>query len=112
MAGVLSYCKIENMEVTPRMSHYLMEIDSKVQLGNYLAVSLSSIPLLELFTTRVKPHTRLKDIGEYDWEQFGNSMGAVHPITKQLVNTIADEARMFSSGKEADFWKCVYEATR
>lgn len=37
MAGVLSYCKIEDMEVTPRMSRYLMELENKVQLGNQLA---------------------------------------------------------------------------
>ncbi|KLN64008.1 MULTISPECIES: hypothetical protein [Vibrio] len=113
MAGVLTYCKIQEMEVSPTMARYLQEIESKVELGNLLAISLSGIPILELFTKRVAPHTRIQEIGEYDWEQFGTAMSSVHSNTRRLVNNIADDARLFSKNQqEVKFWGCVYDATR
>ncbi|CAV25843.1 hypothetical protein VS_II0383 [Vibrio atlanticus] len=109
----MTYCKINEMKVSPTMAGYLREIESKVELGNLLAISVSSIPLLELFTTRVAPHTRIKEIGEYDWEQFGSAMLSIYPTTRRLVNVIADEARLYSKNRqEVQFWSCVYDATR
>ncbi|RQW64441.1 hypothetical protein EES38_05565 [Vibrio viridaestus] len=108
----MSYCRIQNMEVSSKMKGYLDRIHSKVELGNYLAIAISSVPLIQLFSERVRPHKLIKNIGEYDWEEFGQAMRSVHEITRVEVNTIADEARLFSNSKESKFWKCVYEATR
>ncbi len=46
---------------------------------------------------------RLKTIYEHDWEKFGQAMASSHFVTKELVNRIADKARLTSSGKEQIF---------
>jgi len=112
MSGVLSYCKIDKMKITPQMKNYLDRIQSRVELGNQLGVALASIPLLELFTQRVQAHKFVRSIGEYDWEEFAKVMSKVHFLTRNEVNRIADEARVFGSTNETKFWNCVYNATR
>lgn len=112
MSGVMSYCRIKDMEISPKMKGYLDRINTTVELRNYLAIAVSSISLVQLFTEKVRAHEFIKNIGEYDWEEFAKAMGSIHDITRVEVNTIADEARLFSNNKEAKFWNCVYEATR
>ncbi|MFD2016990.1 hypothetical protein ACFSJQ_18390 [Vibrio olivae] len=109
---MLTYCKIDEMVMTPKMKGYLDRIESKVALGNLLATSVASSQFIELFSGRMSAGKRLKAISEHDWDLFGEVMMSSHIITKNEVNKVADEARLFSSGKEAKFWGCVYDATR
>ena len=110
--GVLSYCKIDDMVITRNMQNHLNEIESKVALGNLLATSVASSQFIQIFSGRMSAGKRLQTIYEHDWEKFGQAMASSHFVTKELVNRIADKARLTSRGKEQDFWKCVYDATR
>ncbi|WP_456297322.1 hypothetical protein M1D72_14200 [Vibrio sp. AK197] len=98
--------------MTPKMKGYLDRIESKLALGKLLATSVASSQFIELFSGRMSVGKRLKAISEHGWNLFGEVMMYSHIITKNEVNKVADEARLFSSGKEAKFWGRVYDATR
>ncbi|MCW8349143.1 hypothetical protein MD535_24455 [Vibrio sp. ZSDZ65] len=110
--SVLTYCKIEEMTVSPKMLGYLNRIESKVDFGNLLAGSVAATQFIELFSGRVSTGKRLKAIYEHDWDSFGQAMMSTHRLTRNEVNKVADEARVYSSYMESKFWSCVYEATR
>lgn len=100
------------MVISRNMQNYLNEIESKVALGNLLATSVAASQFIQIFSGRMSAGKRLNTIYEHDWEKFGQAMAGTHVVTKELVNRIADRARLTSNGKELKFWKCVYDATR
>ncbi|WP_045409389.1 hypothetical protein [Vibrio jasicida] len=110
--SVLQFCKVDEITVSPKMKGYLDRINNKVDLGNLLATSIASSQLIQIFSRKVSAGKQLKKIYEHDWEVFSHVILSSHYITKNEVNKIADEARLFSNGNESKFWDCVYEATR
>lgn len=110
--SVMSFCKIDEMVVTPKMQGYLRRIESKVALGNLLATSVASSQFIQIFSGRMSAGKRLHTIYEHDWEVFSHVMMKSQEMTRNEVNKVADEARIFSNGKESKFWGCVYDATR
>ncbi|MGR5093746.1 hypothetical protein ACPV5O_11505 [Vibrio maritimus] len=110
--SVMSYCKIEEMTISPKMHGYLNRIESKVDLGNLLAQSIAGSQFIDIFSGNLSAGKQLKKIYEHDWEVFGEVMMSAHIATKNEVNKIAEEASLFSPYNESKFWSCVYEATR
>ncbi len=110
--SVLKYCNIDQITVTPKMEGYLDRVNSKVDLGNLLAISIASSQFIQIFSGKVSAGRQLEKIYSHDWEVFSSVLLSTHFLTRNEVNKIADEARLFSFGDEAKFWDCVYEATR
>ncbi len=105
-------CDTKGIRFTPQSIQALERINSRVDLGNYLAGTLSLSPLVELFLHPRSVTQLSQDIYEYHWEEFGQAMASVNIILRRRVWEEANMIANYTSGVEREFWKCVIEVTR
>lgn len=105
-------CNTKNIRFTPQSIQALERINTRVDLGNYLAGTLSLSPLVELFLNPKSVTQLPQDIYEYHWEEFGQAMTSVNLILRHRIWEEANMIANYTSGAEREFWKCVIEVTR
>ncbi|MDA9558225.1 hypothetical protein N9R79_12160 [Vibrio sp.] len=105
-------CNTKNIRFGMESLKALENIDRKVSLGNSLSKLVAISPLIDLFS---KPKTTIQlsqDIYEYHWDEFGNAMSNVNVLVRNVVYEEANQAALFTKGKEYEFWKCIMSLTR
>ena len=105
------YCNVDNLQFGSTSVRYLRELEDTVSFGNSLAIGVSSIPLIEIFSDR-KYTGVVKRITKQDWEEFGQALQGVRDITRFKAESISATAYERTKGKEREFWKCMYRALR
>lgn len=110
----LGFCKIDDLQLSKNSSNAVSEIKDLIGSGNLLSVSTASIPLFQIFFSPGKGTAFETTIAvrEYDWELFGNALGASGKITRSRIFNIAYNQEIFTYGKEQKFWRCVSEASK
>lgn len=67
------------------------------------------IPFIDIFL-KGKPHEKLTNIAAYDWKEFSRVMRSIHAVERKVIAKLAFDQALESTGKEHEFWKCVYNA--
>lgn len=105
------FCDIKGMTLSPRSMEAVREIEDIISQGNLFTMTLSAVPLLDLFLGRNKPVERLNDIANYDFVEFSNVAIASGKITRRKIYQIAEPLSWTTSTKEKEFWQCIANAT-
>ncbi|TKF81180.1 hypothetical protein FCV62_03815 [Vibrio kanaloae] len=105
----IAECEIDPDRLSVSGIHAVQEILDTIETANLLSKVIAVIPFFDIFL-KGKPHEKLTNVASYDWEEFGRVMRSVSDVNRKQIEKIAGEEWLNSSGKEHEFWKCVYQA--
>ncbi|WP_261884393.1 hypothetical protein [Vibrio pomeroyi] len=110
----LGYCTISNLTLSTKSKGSIQEIRDIMSHGDLLSSAVSMVPVYQIFfgtpSIRNAAFEGAISIREYDWELWGDAMMATNKITKHKVSQAAGGMMIMTSGKEQQFWRCVYES--
>ncbi len=110
--SLTTLCDVTGGRFSPQSIQAFERIENRVDLGNLLAGTLSASPLIEIFLKPNAVAQYAQDIYQYQWEEFGEAMASVNHVLKFRVWEEANNAAIYTSGEEHEFWKCVIEVSR
>lgn len=105
----IAECEIDPERLSVSGIHAVQEILDTIETANLLSKVIAVIPFFDIFL-KGKPHEKLTNVASYDWEEFGRVMRSVSEVNRRQIEKIAGYELLNSSGKEYEFWKCVYQA--
>lgn len=105
----IAECEIDPERLSVSGIHAVQEILDTIETANLLSKVIAVIPFFDIFL-KGKPHEKLTNVASYDWEEFGRVMRSVSEVNRRKIEKIAGYELLSSSGKEYEFWKCVYQA--
>lgn len=106
----LGYCSINNLKLSSRSRDSVKQIQSIMESSRLFTLSLSAVPILDIFLGRKNAANQLIDIAAYDWVEFGKLAQASGAITKKRIRDIAEPMTWMTQGEEGEFWRCVSRA--
>lgn len=109
------FCNISGFKPTSRTIDAVNEINNVVKMSSFLEKILMFVPSFQIFVGR---DTYLSgtlvatanNINTYDWELFAQAVKGVDSIRRSRLEQIAYSTAGLSTGKEREFWVCVYNA--
>lgn len=108
------FCGIEKFTPSHRTVEYIERINHVSDLSGMLAGVVSALPFYQIFAGRGSSGAAtagtLYNIKSYDWEGFATALKSVGAIKKRMVENIAKEAALYSSGDDGKFWRCFVNA--
>lgn len=105
----IAECEIDPDRLSVSGVHAVQEILDTIETANLLNKVIAVIPFFDIFL-KGKPHEKLTNIASYDRQEFARIMRSVSDVNRKKIEKIAGEEWLNSSGKEHEFWKCVYQA--
>lgn len=117
MASQICFDDMENFVPTSRTIDALVDIENKADMGTILGGLAVAVPFFQIFVGR-DSYTVVNivnlgyQVSTQDWVVFAGALSGVSRITRNQINAIATTEAWFSSGDDAVFWRCVYNATR
>jgi len=105
----IAECEIDPDRLSVSGVHAVQEILDTIESANLLSKVIAVIPFFDIFL-KGKPHEKLTKIASYDWQEFARIMRSINDVNRKKIEKIAFENWLSSSGKEYEFWKCVYQA--
>lgn len=105
----IAQCEFDPDRLSVSGVRALEEIIDKIERANLLTKVMSVVPFFDIFF-RGKPHEKLTNVATYDWEGFSKVMLSINKIERKVIGDIAFQEMFESTGKEHEFWKCVYNA--
>lgn len=105
----IAECEIDSDRLSVEGVNTLQQIIDKIDNANLLTKVMGIIPFIDIFL-KGKPHEKLTNIAAYDWKEFSRVMRSIHAVERKVIAKLAFDQALESTGKEHEFWKCVYNA--
>ncbi|MEF1286067.1 hypothetical protein QTN94_19715 [Vibrio sp. M250220] len=110
-----NFCNIKDFKPSQRTMNAIKEMNNVNQMSSYLDKILALVPFYHIFAGRKSyPGVALTNAGwnasTYQWKTFNEAMMAIPDIKRKRLETIAENEMLFSTGKDYEFWTCVYNS--
>ncbi|MBP3139230.1 hypothetical protein ACTFQF_17655 [Aliivibrio fischeri] len=105
------FCNIKSYKLSPSSKRSMNELSNVIDIGNYAATFTAAMPIVRIFTDRNATNT-IHNISQHDWIEFANAMNSIKDVVRTRGYNIADEAALFGSTQDKEFWRCMKNALR
>ena len=109
------FCSINNFSPSSRTLDAIDEMNNVIEMSSYLEKTIALLPFYQIFAGRNSyPGVAITSAGwnaySYDWSTFNDAMMSIPEIKRKRLENIAENAMLFSMGKDYAFWKCIYNS--
>ena len=109
------FCRVDDFEPSDNTMSAIDEMNNVINMSSYLSKIMYSVPMFQIFAGRgsyvgVSLGASGWNATGYDWQQLQGVFSSIPVIKRARLEKIAQQAELFASGKDAEFWRCVYNA--
>ncbi|MDR9828272.1 hypothetical protein RCJ22_22010 [Vibrio sp. FNV 38] len=113
MKGV--YCDVPGFVPGRDTIEAIEEMNRVTDMSALLGKGLYATPFYSIFAGRgtykaVEMSAMAYNLQGYDFKMFSDALQSVGLIKRRRLENIADRMQTFSTGKESEFWRCIYNA--
>lgn len=109
------FCNVDSFEPSYRTELAIKEMNRIIDMSSLLSTIITFVPLFQIFAGRATyAHASVANTGyqasTYDWKIFEGALSGIGEIKRKRILLIAMDARRYTTGEEAKFWRCVANA--
>ncbi|CCN72772.1 conserved hypothetical protein [Vibrio nigripulchritudo SFn27] len=105
------FCNINGFKPSARTVDAIAEMNEVIKMASWLEKIMMVVPLFEIFANKgMSVPKAARNITKFDWEQFAQATKGISDVRRKQLETIAMKTAHRSTGKEYEFWTCVYNA--
>ncbi|NOH73436.1 hypothetical protein F0225_19180 [Vibrio pectenicida] len=109
------YCDVPGFVPGKDTLEAIEEMNRVTDMSALLSKALYATPFYSIFVGRgtykaVEMGSMAYNLQDYDFKMFSDAVKGVGLIKQRRLENIANRMQTLSTGKESEFWRCVYNA--
>lgn len=110
-----NYCDVPGFVPGKDTLESIEEMNRVTDMSVLLGKTLYATPFYSIFAGRstykvAEMGSMVYNLQDYDFKMFSDAVKSVGLIKQRRLENIADRMQTLSTGKESEFWRCIYNA--